>query len=98
MYESSHACCICGAHGDPNSDFRICVCLSYHDHHCFSEKIMQTRVFAILQVQIFGQDVLEYYSLDGYSVWEFIAYEIIFFIGFFGLCWFALSFIKHQKR
>jgi hypothetical protein len=51
-----------------------------------------------VQVQLFGQDVLQYYGLDGYSTWEFIAYEIIFFIGFFCLCWFALVFKKHQKR
>lgn len=50
------------------------------------------------QVQIFGQDVLDYYGLKGYSSWEFVAYEILFFIGFFALCWFALAFKKHQKR
>ena len=51
-----------------------------------------------LQVQLFGQDVLEYYSLDGYSTWEFIAYEVIFFIGFFCMCWLTLAFKKHHKR
>ncbi len=55
-------------------------------------------VHAMVQVQLFGQDVLEYYGLDGYSTWEFVAYEILFFIGFFILCWFALAFKKHQKR
>ena len=52
----------------------------------------------VLQVELFGQDVLEYYGLDGYTAWEFIAYEIIFFIGFFVLCWLALALKKHQKR
>ena len=51
-----------------------------------------------VQVQVFGQDVLDYYSLSGYSSWEFVAYELLFFIGFFVLCWFALAFKKHQKR
>lgn len=72
--------------------------MAYMDFLRYAWGALMINQFQGKNVQIFGQDVLEYYSLDGYSVWEFIAYEIIFFIGFFGLCWFALSFIKHQKR
>lgn len=51
-----------------------------------------------IQVELFGQNVLEYYGLDGYSAWEFFGYEVLFFIGFFFLCWLALALKKHQKR
>ncbi len=49
-------------------------------------------------VPLFGVPVLDYYGLGGYSAWEFLGYECIFFFGIFGLTWLALTYKKHVKR
>ncbi|DBA95854.1 hypothetical protein WJX77_006274 [Trebouxia sp. C0004] len=72
--------------------------MAYMDFMRYGWGALMINQFQGQNVQLFGQDVLEYYGLDGYSTWEFIAYEIVFFFGFFCLCWFALVFKKHQKR
>lgn len=71
---------------------------AYLDFLRYAWGALMINQFQDQHVELFGQDVLEYYGLDGYTAWEFIAYEIIFFIGFFVLCWLALAFKKHQKR
>ncbi|KAK9804269.1 hypothetical protein WJX72_004137 [[Myrmecia] bisecta] len=54
--------------------------------------------FAGRNVQIFGQEVLAYFSLDGISSWAYTGYCSLFFVAFFLLAWLALAFKKHQNR
>lgn len=49
-------------------------------------------------VSVFGESVLSYYGLSGYSEWEFLGYETLFFIGIFFATWAALEFKRHVKR
>ena len=51
-------------------------------------------------VEIFGEDILAYYSLDGTSEWAFLAYEALSFVAFVGIAYQGLVFTLrlHQRR
>jgi ATP-binding cassette, subfamily G (WHITE), member 2 len=49
-------------------------------------------------ITINGQEILEYYGLDGFTAWEMLGYEAIFVIVFFVLAWLALQFKTIAKR
>lgn len=42
--------------------------------------------------------VLQYYSLDGINMWEWLGIEFCFFVVFFGFAYMALRFINYAKR
>jgi hypothetical protein len=44
------------------------------------------------------QEILRYYGLDGYTAWEMLGYECLFFVAFFAAAWAALQFKRMSKR
>ena len=51
-------------------------------------------------IDIFGEDILAYYSLDGISEWAFLGYEALSFLAYAGIAYLGLVFTLrlHQKR
>jgi hypothetical protein len=49
-------------------------------------------------VEINDVEILKYYSLNGYTTWEMMGYESLFFFTFFFMAWAALQFTRLSKR
>lgn len=49
-------------------------------------------------VEVNGVEILKYYGLDGYTAWEMMGYELLFFFAFFFMAWAALQFTRLSKR
>ncbi len=45
-----------------------------------------------------GNPILEYYNLANLNMWTELAILVAFFAGWCFLAWFALAFVRHQKR
>ena len=45
-----------------------------------------------------GFPIIEYFGFDGYSKWELLGYEFLFFIAFFFMAWAALQWKQLSKR
>jgi ATP-binding cassette, subfamily G (WHITE), member 2 len=43
-------------------------------------------------ILINGQEILDFYALDGFTAWGMLGYETIFVFVFFSLAWLALQF------
>jgi ATP-binding cassette, subfamily G (WHITE), member 2 len=49
-------------------------------------------------VEINGEEILKYYGLDGYTAWQMMGFELLFFVAFFFMAWGALQFTRLSKR
>jgi hypothetical protein len=49
-------------------------------------------------LKLFGQPVLEFYSVDGQSAWANLGYQSIFFFFFAALSYIVLKYVRHDKR
>lgn len=51
-------------------------------------------------IDIFGEGILSYYSLNGVSEWAFLRYEALSFVAFMAIAYAGLVFTLrlHQKR
>lgn len=51
------------------------------------------------EVTVYGdEEILTYFSLENVSMWAYVGYEALFVLFFMGLCWLALTAVRHQKR
>lgn len=50
-------------------------------------------------VTVYGdEEILKYFSLDSASMWAYVGYEALFVLFFLGVCWAALTILRHQRR
>lgn len=51
-------------------------------------------------IDIFGEDILAYYSLDGISEWAFLGYEALSFVVYAATAYLGLVYTTrlHQRR
>lgn len=50
-------------------------------------------------VKVYGnQEILEYFSLNSADKWAYVGYEALFVLFFLGVCWTALTILRHQRR
>eukprot|EP00198_Chlamydomonas_reinhardtii_P010978 XP_001700315.1 predicted protein [Chlamydomonas reinhardtii] len=73
--------------------------LTYADLLKYSwQGLMVNQFQAHPQAELAGTPILEYYNLTNTSKWVELAIVVGFFGGWSVLAWYALAFVRHQKR